>query len=822
MDTDYIRRCPVCERENPPEATRCVCGASLLSVDFSIRGAESAVASADAAPAEAATAKGLVVPALPDQLCPHADCGQRNPPGVARCLYCNRPLAQAEKTIPRFAADALAPPALPAGQRNLPAALASRYTVLHVLPTAGSEADLVLVGVIGTQEQRIVKLYRQGMASNAALLQRLAQTGDQHVVRVYEHGTADGVRFEVMEYCPLGNLRTLLDEGPMSVDRLRELVSELSQGLATVQSLHILHRDLKPENILLRGLNPLSLVLTDFGIASMRLATQHFTGGARTTRYAPPEALTGVLDDKSDWWSLGMIVLEATVGGHPFDAMNEQVVNHYLATKPVDTRIVFHDGLRMLCTGLLLRDPKRRWSHSEVTRWLADDPTLPVPQEGAISVALRPYRMGDSQCTTAVELAATMAKHWDDGCKDLVRGSVAKWIDDELHDHNLLRKLQDVMDRRDASPDWRLLNFLLLAAPEIPAVWQGLVVSRESLLVAARKATQGDAKSSAWLQSLHGQGVLELLGEYGRQEVSAFRQLWLAGLERFDALWNLARAAEDRWSREPKPWFANRAAVVDVAYAQYVQPIRMVMPSVERQHPPVLLAINLPAYVALVRGELHHAIAPVDRLCTWFSAMGTLDELDAIGVMVARQLLPLALEDTQREAKLGLSAQQQESGSSDAINAMVLHRIKIFTTLAESGLQSEQAARAMRTELEELQQTCIKAMHINAASADTHAFRNTLDGVLSASIALQAALDASIHVERINAIWLQPQRVLIGVAAVALLAAFVSAPVAIAGGAVLACGIWLRLRTATQVQALAATRLRSFLRFAAKLVAHPQ
>ncbi len=703
----------------------------------------------------------------------------------------------------------------------MPGKLASRYTVLHVLPTAGAQADLVLVGVVGTQEQRIVKLYRPGMASNAALLQSLAQAGDQHIVRIDEHGTEDTVCYEVMEYCPLGNLRALLDDGPMSVERIRDVVSELSRGLATVQSLHILHRDLKPENILLRSLHPLSLVLTDFGIASMRLATQHFTDGARSTRYAAPEALTGVLDDKADWWSLGMIVLEATVGRHPFEGMNEQVVNHFLATKPIDTRVVFHDDLRMLCTGLLLRDPKRRWSFSEVQRWLAGDPTLPVPQEGATSVALRPYRLGDSHCTTAVELAASLAKHWEDGCKDLMRGSVAKWVDDELHDHNLLRKLQDVMDRRDASPDWRLLNVILLAAPDIPAVWQGLVISRESLLVAARKATQGDSRSAAWLSSLHTQGVLEVLGQHGREEATAFRHQWLAGLARFDALWNQARTAEDRWSREPKAWFGNRAAVVDVAYAQYVQPIRMQAPPPDRQHASVLLAINLPAYVALVRSELQHAIAPVEKLCSWFSAIGTLDELDAVGVMVARQLLPLAMEDTKREAKLQISAQQQESGSSDAINALVLHSVKTFVNLADQGMESAQQSRAMRTELEELQQNCLKALHIHAANADATGFDHVLESLMSTSIALQAAMDAQLHYEAINTIWLQPQRLMMALAALAMVYLFFPLPYFLAAGvALLGAAAWL-LQTRTRARRQVQARLKNFLRFASKLLALP-
>src|SRR4029450_9940821 len=135
-------------------------------------------------------------------------------------------------------------------------------------------------------------------------------------------------------------------------------------------------------------------------------APQHFPAGARTTRYAAPEVLTGVLDAKSDWWSLGMIALEAAAGRHPFDGLTEQVMNHQLATRPVDVRGVYDDDLRKLCRGLLLRDPKRRWGSHEGARWLEGDASLAVAAdaEGA-ATTVRPYRFGKTEATTSAELA---------------------------------------------------------------------------------------------------------------------------------------------------------------------------------------------------------------------------------------------------------------------------------------------------------------------------------------------------------------------------------------------------------------------------------
>jgi len=270
----------------------------------------------------------------------------------------------------------------------------------------------------------------------------------------FAHGVSDGTAYELLEYIAGGTLEDLMHAGPLPKADLRRIVAEIAEALNGIHAHRILHRDLKPENVLIRNTSPLELALTDFGIASLATATQHFTSVARTTKYAAPEALTGVLDAKSDWWSLGMIVLEAASGRHPFDGLTEQVMNHHLATRPIDVRGVYDDELRMLCRGLLLRDPKRRWGAVEVARWLAADPALAVPDDAdGAAIGVRPYRFGKAEATTGTELALAFVRHWDAARKDLARGQVARWLEQELHDYNLVRVVHDIQEEKDASDD---------------------------------------------------------------------------------------------------------------------------------------------------------------------------------------------------------------------------------------------------------------------------------------------------------------------------------------------------------------------------------
>ncbi|MDP2827780.1 MAG: protein kinase [Sulfuricellaceae bacterium] len=83
MSQIYVRICPVCETENAAEASICACGASLSGVDFSLLMPPAAAQAVEVKPELSSVT--LIS-------CPHADCGQPNPAGEVRCLYCNRPL----------------------------------------------------------------------------------------------------------------------------------------------------------------------------------------------------------------------------------------------------------------------------------------------------------------------------------------------------------------------------------------------------------------------------------------------------------------------------------------------------------------------------------------------------------------------------------------------------------------------------------------------------------------------------------------------------------------------------------------------------------
>lgn len=573
VSKDYIRLCPVCGAENAPAASQCpACGSLLIGVDLSRRAAPASAPAAEAAPLPPA-----------GSVCPHPDCGATNPAGHADCLYCGRPMQVA------------APAASVAGLYKLPAALAANFTIERVLPAAGAEAELMLLKGIKTGVRVMAKIYRPGIAPKGEVLERVAAVAHAHVVRLLSHGVSDGLAYEVMEYCSGGSLRNLMAQGP-TPERIRTILREVAEALAALHDARVIHRDLKPENVLVRRLEPLDLVLTDFGIASLNDATQLFTTTARTARYSAPEALTGVLDAAADYWSLGMMLVEMLAGEHPFAGLSEPVVSHRLATGNVDVDALVDPAWRKVCRGLLQRDPARRWGIAEVRRWLADDASLPEPARNSAALA-HPYRIEGEECRSHDELAAAFSRHWEAAAKDLARGQFEAWVRDELKEHDLLRFLHDLKER-GGSADLHLFRLIRHLAPAIPPAWRGTSLAVDGITAMAARAADDDPVAAQWLATLFDERVLDLLPEEDFPGQAALADRWRSGWAGYVDAWRAAAGALEEWRNGR---VARGEVVMDIDTLMYGQAFGLERPPAGPVHASLLLALQRPELLPVLR-----------------------------------------------------------------------------------------------------------------------------------------------------------------------------------------------------------------------------
>ncbi len=646
MQREYVRLCPTCGAHNPPQAMRCACGFLLVGVDL-VQAPSPSPLPAAATPNAQAQASG----AEPSHTCPHADCAQENRAGTETCVYCNRPMGQTAAP-----ASAAAPMQAGSGMHRVPQALQARYQLRSVMPTRGAEADLLLVQSLGDgAELAVLKLYRHGLLPRPEVQQRLSAMDPRHCVRRIETGVSEGHAYELMEYCPLGSLRNLLGAQKMAAAQLPTLVRELNAALAAVHQAGLLHRDLKPENVLIRVREPLDLVLTDFGTASVLDATQRFTGTARSLPYASPESLSGVIDAKTDYWALGMIVLEANTGQHPFADLSEAVILHQLATRHIDLGDVHDTATRKLLRGLLQRDPAQRWGAAEVARWLARDPSLPEPAQASIAAEFKTaYHLGAVVCHTPQQLAVALARDWDTGCHDIANGLLVAWFRETQKDQNTLRLLIEMRQQQHLPlpPEVQLLRLILHLAPGIAPVWRGTSAELPALLARANQALGGDEEAAHALRQLHEYRVLQIYGDAGNAAMAQAWQRWGAAAEQFAKAWDDAQAL---LAAQPAPPGSGR--VEDLLYAAPA----LNRPNIATRHAQLLALAYDPAWAQGLRQRLTAQWTEVLVTCPWLSALGDPGQMGSAQLLVLEALLPQARAAAERHAKMQAQRQQDTS-----------------------------------------------------------------------------------------------------------------------------------------------------------------
>ncbi len=150
----------------------------------------------------------------------------------------------------------------------------------------------------------------------------IANLEHPHILPVHDYGESEGISYLVMRFLDAGTLKDRLQVGALSLAEIDQLFSQLADALAYAHEHGVVHRDLKPSNVLVdaRG----NLFLTDFGIAKLLAGSSQFTStGAMigTPAYMSPEQAQGqTVDQRSDIYSLGIILYEMVTGRVPYEA----------------------------------------------------------------------------------------------------------------------------------------------------------------------------------------------------------------------------------------------------------------------------------------------------------------------------------------------------------------------------------------------------------------------------------------------------------------------------------------------------------------------
>ncbi len=207
--------------------------------------------------------------------------------------------------------------------------LGRRYEILQLLGEGGMGA---VYRARDREVNRLValKVIRPELSGNSAILDRFKQelvlshqVTHKNVVRIYDLGDADGIKFITMEYIEGQDLRGLItQQNTFSPEEAVEIMRQVCRALEAAHAVGVIHRDLKPQNIMRDKQG--RVVVMDFGLA--RLLDSHDgmtqTGAiVGTMEYMSPEQGLGKpLDERSDLFAVGLIFYELLSGKMPYKA----------------------------------------------------------------------------------------------------------------------------------------------------------------------------------------------------------------------------------------------------------------------------------------------------------------------------------------------------------------------------------------------------------------------------------------------------------------------------------------------------------------------
>lgn len=263
--------------------------------------------------------------------------------------------------------------------KNIGKKLDGRYEITERIGEGGM-ADVYRANDVVDHKTVAVKILKKEFAENEEFLRRfrneskaIALLSHPNIVKVYDVGFSERIQFIVMEYIDGITLNEYMEQSnPLDWKDAAHFVMQILRALQHAHSKGIVHRDIKPQNIMM--LRDGTIKVMDFGIAKFarengKTCTDKAIG---TVHYISPEQARGAeTDEKSDLYSVGVLLFEMLTGKKPFDTETNDPVSIAVmhmqkeVPRPTSIRPGLATGLEEIILKAMQKEPEKRYQSAK-------------------------------------------------------------------------------------------------------------------------------------------------------------------------------------------------------------------------------------------------------------------------------------------------------------------------------------------------------------------------------------------------------------------------------------------------------------------------
>jgi non-specific serine/threonine protein kinase len=263
----------------------------------------------------------------------------------------------------------------------------SHYKILKKLGEGGM-GEVYLADDLKLDRKVAIKFLPEHLTKDKENIERFereakaaAALNHPNIITIYDVIESEKQVCIVMEFVDGESLRTKIDNGVSDLDEILDIIKQICEGLTKAHQAEIVHRDIKTENILIDSDGRVKIL--DFGLAKLKgvskLSKESSTLG--TVHYMSPEQLQGKeVDNRSDIWSLGIVLYELLTGKPPFGGEYESAVQYAILNEEPETLAGnIPEGLINVANKCLHKNPQDRYQSTE--ELLQDIKTATIPSK---------------------------------------------------------------------------------------------------------------------------------------------------------------------------------------------------------------------------------------------------------------------------------------------------------------------------------------------------------------------------------------------------------------------------------------------------------